>query len=107
MQLYADIYLLLNYSTRLGRPSRLSSRKTVVAASGTDHTIWEVRFFKRDQIRVGLRPSVLLVGFLQPKEYRYRNRSVRYFKPGVNRKIILKYGMYLTTEHCVNCINAN
>jgi len=41
MQQYADIYLLLNYSTCLGRPSRPSSgvHKTVVAASGTDHTI--------------------------------------------------------------------
>ena len=43
MQLYADIYLLLNYCTCFGRPSRPSSgvHKTVVAASGTDHTIWE------------------------------------------------------------------
>jgi len=38
---YADIYLLLNYSTCFGRPSRLLSgvHTTVVAASGTDHTI--------------------------------------------------------------------
>jgi len=38
MQHYADIYLLLNYSTHFGRPSRPSSgvHKTVVAASGTD-----------------------------------------------------------------------
>jgi len=38
MQQYADIYLLLNYSTCVGRPSRPSSEvhKTVVAASGTD-----------------------------------------------------------------------
>jgi len=43
MQQYADIYLLLNYSTCFGRPSHPSSgvHKTVVAASGTDHTIWE------------------------------------------------------------------
>jgi len=43
MQQYADIYLLLNYSTCFGRPSRPSSvvHKTVLAASGTDHTIWE------------------------------------------------------------------
>jgi len=42
MQEYADIYLLLNYSTCFGRPSRPSSgvHKTVLAASGTDHTIW-------------------------------------------------------------------
>ena len=53
MKQYADIYLLLNYSTCFGRPSRPSSgvHKTVVAASGTDHTIWEASFFKRDQIR--------------------------------------------------------
>jgi len=55
MQQYADIYLLLNYSTCFGHPSRLSSRvhKTVVAASGTDHTIWEASFFKRNQMRTG------------------------------------------------------
>ena len=42
IQQYADIYLLLNYSTSFGRPSRPLSgvHKTVVAASGTDHTIW-------------------------------------------------------------------
>ena len=42
MQQYADIYLLINYSVCLGRPSRQSSwvRKTLVAASGIDHTIW-------------------------------------------------------------------
>jgi len=42
MQQYADIYLLLNYSTYFGRPSRPSSgvHKTLVTASGTDHTIW-------------------------------------------------------------------
>jgi len=52
MHLYADIYLLVNYSTCFGRPSRPSSavRKTVVAASGTDHTIWGASFFRRDQI---------------------------------------------------------
>jgi len=53
MQQYADIYLLLNYSTCFGRPSRPSSgvHKSIVAASGTDHTIWGATFFKRDQIR--------------------------------------------------------
>jgi len=53
IQLYADIYLLLNYSTCFWRPSRPSSgvHKTVVAASGTDRTIWEASFFKRNQIR--------------------------------------------------------
>ena len=41
MQQYADIYLLLNYSTCFGRPSCPSSgvHKTVVAACGTDHTV--------------------------------------------------------------------
>jgi len=53
MQQYADIYLPLNHSTCFGRPSRPSSgvHKTVVAAFGTDHTIWGAGFFKRDQIR--------------------------------------------------------
>jgi len=48
MHLYADIYLLLNYCTGFGHPSRPSSavHRTVVAASGTEHTV----FFKRDQI---------------------------------------------------------
>ena len=52
IQLYADIYLLLNYATCFGRPSRPSSgvHKTVVAPSGTDRTIWGASFFKRDQI---------------------------------------------------------
>ena len=60
MQQYADIYLLLNYSTCFGRPSHPSSRvhKTVVAASGTEHTVWGVFFFKRDQIMTGLGQSV-------------------------------------------------
>ena len=56
MQQYADIYLPLDYSTRFGRPSRPSSgvHKTVVAASGADHTIWGASFLKRDQIRTYL-----------------------------------------------------
>jgi len=56
MQQYADIYLLLDYSTCFGRPSRPSSgvHKTVVAASGTDHTIWGASFLKRDQMRTYL-----------------------------------------------------
>ena len=50
MQQYADIYLPLNYSTCFGRPSCPSSgvHKTVVAASGTGHTIWGASFLKRD-----------------------------------------------------------
>jgi len=51
MQQYADIYLLLNYSTCFGRPSRPSSgvHKTLVAVSGTDHTIWGTGFLKREE----------------------------------------------------------
>jgi len=62
MQQYADIYLLLNYSTCFGRPSHPSSgvHKTVVATSGTDHTIWDGSFFKRDQIRT---QSLLMICF--------------------------------------------
>jgi len=57
MQQYADIYLLLNYCTCFGRPLRPSSgvRKTVVAASGTDHTVRGANFFKRDFIWSRLR----------------------------------------------------
>jgi len=53
---YADFYLLLNYSTCFGCPSRPSSgvHKNVVAASGTDHTVWGARFLKRHQIRTVL-----------------------------------------------------
>jgi len=42
MQQYVDVYLLLNYCTCFGPPSRPSSgvHKTVVTASGTDHTVW-------------------------------------------------------------------
>jgi len=52
VQKYADIYLLLNYSTCFGRPSRPSSgvHNTVVAASGTDHTMWGASFLKRDHV---------------------------------------------------------
>jgi len=55
MKQYTDIYLLLNYSTCFGRPSHPSSgvHKTVVAASGTDHTIW----WANNRIRADLRPS--------------------------------------------------
>ena len=57
MQQYADIYLLLNYSTCFGHPSRLSSgvHKTIVVPSGTDHTMWGISFLKHDQIWSRLR----------------------------------------------------
>jgi len=60
MQQYADIYLLINYSTCVGRPSRPTSviEKTVVAASGTHRTIWGASFLKRDEIRTVLGPSL-------------------------------------------------
>jgi len=46
MQQYGDIYLLLNYSTCFGRPSRQSGvHKTVVAASGTDHPLIYTRSY--------------------------------------------------------------
>jgi len=63
MQQYADMYLLPNYSTYFKRPSRPSSgvHKTVVAASGTDHTNWGASFFKLDQIRTHRLVSVSLV----------------------------------------------
>jgi len=63
MQQYADIYLLLHYSTCFRQPSRPSSgvHKTAVAASGTDHTIWGASFFKRDHIRTGLGQSVTVL----------------------------------------------
>jgi len=46
MQQYADIYILLDYSKRFGRPSLPSSglHETVVSASGTDQTIWGASF---------------------------------------------------------------
>jgi len=49
MQQYIDIYLLLNYCTCFGLPSHPSSEvhKTIVAACGTDHTVWGASFFKR------------------------------------------------------------
>jgi len=57
MQQYADIYLPLNYSKCFGHPPCPSSgiHKTLVAASGTDHTIWGARFLKRDDIWSRLR----------------------------------------------------
>ena len=62
MQLYADIYLLLNYSTYFGCTSHQSSgvHKTVVAAFSTDNTIWGASFFKRDQVSSRLRKLVLV-----------------------------------------------
>ena len=56
-----DIYLLLNYSTCFVHPSRPSSgvHKTLVAGSGTDHTVWGENFLKHDQIRTVLRHSNL------------------------------------------------
>ena len=71
MQLYADIYLLLNYSTCFGRPSHPSSgvHKTVVAASGTDHTIWVARQYDLYQ-RLQLQFQVLVMtGAMDARNY--------------------------------------
>jgi len=77
MQQYADIYLLLNYSTCFGRPSRPSSRvhKTVVPASGTDHTIWGASFLRRDQI-TQLQFYVLLMMDAMDARNMYSNLAV-------------------------------
>jgi len=67
MQQYADIYLLLNYSTCFGRPSRPSSgvHKTVVAASGTDMLSGEQACSPDSTIRI----LSHLVGFQQHTFY--------------------------------------
>jgi len=69
-QQHADIYLLLNYSTCFGRPSRPSSgvHKTVVAASGTDRTVWAASFFKHDQIRTYL-VTFEVAGTINPSQH--------------------------------------
>ena len=70
MQEYPDIYLLLNYCTCFGRPSRPSSEvhQTVVAASGADHTVWGASFLKRDQTRTDLGPYPLVQITLSGKQ---------------------------------------
>jgi len=81
MQLNADMYLLVNYSTCFGRSSYPSSgvHKTVVVASGIDHTIWEASFFKRDQIRTGL------VTFEEAREYwNFKGLLSYHFKGGMH-----------------------
>jgi hypothetical protein len=76
MQQYTDIYLLLNYSTCFGRPSRPSSEvhKTVVAASGTGHTVWGASFLKRDQIRT-LQQDVTVCRYLFTAKLFYMFRA--------------------------------
>jgi len=51
MQKYAGVYLLQNYSTCFGCLSHPSSgvHKTVSAAAGTGHSIWETTFLQRGQ----------------------------------------------------------
>jgi hypothetical protein len=53
VQQYAGVYLLQNYSTCFGRPSRPSSgvHKIVTAASGTGRSIWATTFRQRGLIR--------------------------------------------------------
>ena len=64
MQHYAGIYLLQNYSTCFGRPSRPSSgvQKPVTAESGTGHSNGATTFLQRDQIRTV--PEAALTVFL-------------------------------------------
>jgi len=71
MQQYADIYLLLNYTTYFERPWRPSSgvHKTVVADSGTNHTTWGASFLKLDQLKTGVEPTVPRQSFLQLQFY--------------------------------------
>ena len=48
MQQYSGIYLLQIYPTCFGCPSHPSSvHKTVIAASGTGHSIWATTFLRR------------------------------------------------------------
>jgi len=70
--------LLLNYSICFGRPSRPSSgvHKTVVAASGTDHTIWGASFLKRDQIRTYL---VLICSRLKKLADLYQRLQLQFY----------------------------
>jgi len=90
MQQYADIYLLLNYSTFFGRPSRplLGVHKTVVAASGRDHTVWGASFLKRDQIRTSpylvtsLFYVLLMMGAMDARNI-YSNLAVNKYPPTV------------------------
>ena len=69
MQQYADIHLLINYSTCFGRQSRSLSgvHKTVVAASSTDHTIWGASFLKCG--RASFLKCGHVLGSLLPTEY--------------------------------------
>jgi hypothetical protein len=66
MQKYAGIYLLQNHSTCFGCLSHPSSgvHKTVTAASGTGHSIWETTFLQR-----GLEATYLLGPVLTPFQY--------------------------------------
>ena len=61
MQQYADIYLLLNYFTRFGRPPRPSSgvHKTVFAASGTDRIVWGASLLDWDRQCDGPNPALI------------------------------------------------
>ena len=72
MQQYADIYLRLNYSTCFGRPSRPSSgvHKTVVAAPGTDHTLWGASFLKRDHVWESLLPRYSKLSYYAINSFR-------------------------------------
>ena len=102
MQQYANIYLLLNYCACFERPSRSSSgvgiHKTVVAASGTDHTIWRASFLKRDQIRTDLGPSAPnqslfghVWGSLNPRYYDLQQNCTTEYIPHSDNHFYDKY----------------
>jgi len=104
MQQYADIYLLLNYSTCFGRPSRPSSgvHKTVVTASGTGKTNWDASFFKRDQIRAYL---VTFEEVCSPDSMictRGCNYSFMHGTTNIKQKIWLLQNKYRPTNYYVN-----
>jgi hypothetical protein len=115
MQQYSDIYLLLNCSTCFGRPLRTSSGvyKTVVAASGTDHTVWGASFLKRDQVsslprqydlyhRLQLQFYVLLMMGAMDARNMYSNLAVnKYLHSAASRWIYLTFIISVRDKQCV------
>jgi len=88
MQHYADIYLPLNYSTCFGRPSRPSSgiHITLIATSGTDHTIWEacfadsmIRMIRNKTTKQQREVRVLLWVLFSPHKYYITSIFVLFF----------------------------
>ena len=90
MQNYAAIYLLLNYSTYFDRPSRPSSGvyKIVVAASGTDHTIWGASFLKHGQIRASLGPDGPKLALIWSR-LDFLNLELRCTEPRIKKEVLV------------------